>query len=200
MNSRYRVCWCVLFSAVLFVRAAAAQKAGGKADGKSPSKTVARVTLGSGSGTPGKSVVVPLYFTPLQGVNVGRLKLKVEFVSANVKFSRIDKGIAADMGKVEVSAELKEGKNAKGVDTSTVTVLASPTSESPNNALPQGLLGYLTMQISESARPANIGLHATAESAEPGTNKLQEVQAVDAKIEVIAPGSEPMVDCFFFSH
>jgi hypothetical protein len=74
---------------------AAAQEQPGEAE-QAPidPKVTSRVTLGSSSGTPGTSLVVPIYFTPAEGLQVGRLKLDVNFVSTNLKFSKLDAGIA----------------------------------------------------------------------------------------------------------
>ncbi|MBI4465414.1 MAG: hypothetical protein HY647_11975, partial [Acidobacteria bacterium] len=88
-------------------------------------KRTTRVTLGSTAGTPGTSVVVPVYFTPAEGLQVGSLKLMVDFVSANLKFSRLDPGITAEMGNVKMNSEAKEGKNEKGVESTTLSITAS---------------------------------------------------------------------------
>ncbi|MBI1955497.1 MAG: hypothetical protein HYS38_03800 [Acidobacteria bacterium] len=161
-----------------------------------------RITLGSSSGTPGTSVVVPIYFTPLEGVEVGRLKLTVDFVSRNLKYSKMDPGIAAEMGKVDLSTEAKEGKNEQDLETTTLTITASfLTPEPPDKGVPSGLLGYLTLKINDDARTASISLRAAAEAAELKTNKpIENVQAVSATVDVLAPGSQPLVTCFIFSH
>lgn len=189
--------WSLMAAALLFPAAAQEQE-------DYDPKTTTRVTLGSSSGTPGTSVVVPIYFMPAEGVEVGRLKLDMSFVSASLKFSKIDAGIAAELGNVDLSNELKVGENEKGLETSTLTIIASFLSpEPPQKGIPAGLLGYLTMRIDEDARPASISLHATAEAAELGSNKpLENLRAFDAKVDVLVTGSElePMVVCFFFSH
>lgn len=166
-----------------------------------PKKTT-RVTLGSTSGTPGTAVVVPIYFTPAEGKEVGRMKLDVNFVSRNLKFTRLDAGIAAEMGGVDLRPEAKESKNAEGLENTTLAIVASFAGpEPPQKGIPPGLLGYLTFQISENARPANIAMRAAVEAVELGTNKpIEDLRAFDAQVDVLAPGSEPMVVCFFFTH
>ncbi|MBI3894878.1 MAG: hypothetical protein HY313_03000 [Acidobacteria bacterium] len=160
-----------------------------------------RVTLGSSSGTPGTSVVVPIYFTPVEGSEVGRLKMTIDFVSKNLKYSKLDPGIAAEMGKVDLNTEAKEGKNDQDLETTTLTVIASfLTPTPPDKGIPSGLLGYLTLKINDDARTANIKLNTTAEAAELKTNKSIDVQATSATVEVLAPGSEPLVTCFIFTH
>lgn len=164
-------------------------------------KTTTRLTLGSTSGTPGTSAVVPLYFTPAENAATGRLKLEVNFVSRNLKFVRLEPGIAAELGNVTLHTEVREGKNEQGVETSTLTVEASAPADAPQKGIPSGLLGYLTLQIIEEARPANINLRASAEAMEAGANRpLADVRAFGAQVEVLAPGTQPMVVCFFFSH
>lgn len=161
-----------------------------------------RVTLGSSSGTPDTSVVVPVYFTPLEGVEVGRLKITVDFVSKNLKYSKMDPGIAAEMGKVDLSTEVKEGKNEQGLETTILTITASfLTPEPPAKGIPSGLLGYLTLNINADAREANINLKAAAEATELKTNKpIENLQASSATVDVLAPGTLPLVVCFIFSH
>ena len=164
--------------------------------------TTTRVTLGSSSGTPGTMLIVPIYMTPAQGVAVGRLQLGVNFVSANLKFSKLERGIAAEMGNVEISTDLQVGENDDGVETSTLTITASFSSEEPPaEGIPSGLLAYLTLRIEEEGRQATITLRASAEGSELGTNKpLEDLRVVDSTVNVLAPGTEPIVACFFFTH
>lgn len=193
----------VMMSLAGLVRFAAAQDQKQEAKQEQmDAKNTTRVTLGGTSGTPGTSVVVPIYFTPAEGKEVGSLKLGVNFISRNVKYSRLDAGIAAEMGGVDLHPEIKEGKNEQGLETTAVTIVASfPGPTPPPKGIPAGLLGYLTFQISESAKPASIALRATVEATELGANKpVQNLRAFDAQLDVIAPGSEPMVVCFFFTH
>ena len=160
------------------------------------------VVLGGTSGSPGQSVVVPIYLSPPEGVEVGRLKLEVTFVSVNLKHEKTEPGIAADMGDAKVNGDVTAGKNDQGVETSTVTVTVNaPSSGTPPKGIPAGLLAYLTLQISEKGRPATIALRTKLEATELGSGKrLDQLKAADAEVEVIAPGSEPAVTCFFFTH
>ena len=165
-------------------------------------KTTTRVTLGNTTGTPGTTAVVPVYFTPPEGTEVGRMKLEVNFVSRNLTYTKLDAGISAEMGNVNLRAETKESKNAQGLENTTLTLVASFTqSEPPKKGIPSGLLGYFTFQISDSARPATIALRTTVEASELGSTKpMADVRAFDGQVEVVAPGSQPSVACFFFTH
>ncbi len=194
-----RFCLWLQIGAGLLCQAAAAQEESGKAQEKEPidTKTTTRVTLGSSSGTPGTSVVVPIYFTPAEGVQVGHLKVEVSFVSANLKFDKVERGIAAEMGDVDLKNDLKVSKNDKDVETSTLQVTAAAPEK---KTIPAGLLGYITLKINETGRPANITMRATVEGADTASKPLTKIRAFDAQVEVLAPGTQPAVACFFFSH
>ena len=199
------ICIAILSSIAalaLLCEATAQEQSGGAKQQEIDPKTTTSVTLGSTLGTRGELVVVPIYFTPAQGVEVGRLKLDVNFVSASLKFSRLERGIAAESGNVDLSSDLKLGKNEKGVETSTVTITASFLSPNPpEKGIPAGLLGFLIMRVDEEGRPASITLHASAEATELGKNQpLQNLRAFDAKVDIIVSGAQPYGACFFFTH
>jgi hypothetical protein len=184
----------VLFAAVLSPEGGNAQDAGG---GKPDAKSLPRITLGDSEGSPGETMVVPIYFAKAERVEVGSLKLVVRFVSKNLTFSKVSRGVAAESGNIEVKAEAKEGKNEKDLETTELTV----TAEAGKQGLPGGLLGYITLNVGEKAGPANIMMRTSGEATELGTKKpIPSFSTVDAEIAVLAPGSEPLISCYFFSH
>ena len=195
--------WTIVLSTVLY-QTAAAQENPAKSQEREPidAKTITRVALGPNTGNPGSSVAVPIYFVPAERVEVGSLKLEVNFVSINMKFTKLDPGIAAETGKITLASDVKLGKNDKDLETSTVTVLVSlPSGQPAKKGFATGLLGYINLKISKTARTAKITLRATAEGTELGSGKpLKNVQAFDAQVEVLAPGTLPAPACFFFSH
>jgi hypothetical protein len=166
------------------------------------SKAVTRIALGSTTAANSESVVLPVYFTPGEGVEVGHLTMRVNFVSANLKFEKIERGIAAELGKLDLSNEVTAGKNEKDVETTTVTISAGvPSSETGKKGMAAGLLAYLLLKVSDTARPASITLRTTAEATELGTKKvIDKLQVTEGVVEVQAPGSLPVVSCFFFTH
>jgi len=161
-----------------------------------------RVALGSTSGQPGTAVVVPIYFTPSPGTRVGYLKIGVNFVSRNLQYTKIERGVAAEFGHVDLKAEIKDSKNEQGLEISDLTIETSFTSpEPPPQGINSGLLGYINFQIKESAGPAAITLRVSAEGKELGTDKLiQNMSLAEGQVMVIEEGSQPAVLCFFFSH
>jgi len=193
-----------LILAVSFLRIATAQGESepGDKQGEIDPKITTRVTLGDTAGTPGTSVVVPIYFTPAQNTEVGKLRVEVNYVAANVKFEKLDSGIVTETGNVDLRTEVKDGKNDKGVATQTVVITTSLSQpEAQKTGIPAGLLAYLALDVSETARPATITLRATAEGNVLGTNQpLANIRTFDAHLVVQVPGTLPTVSCFFFSH
>ena len=160
-----------------------------------------RVTLGGTSGTPGNGVVVPVYFTPQRGVAVGRLHLEVTYVSVNMKFSKLDKGIAAELGGVDVAIEVQEGKNDKNLATQTLVINASFLEpQPPPTGIPSGLLAYITLNISDEGRPASISMTPTVEGTLVSGEPVPNLRAIPAQVDVLAPGTQPLISCFFFTH
>ncbi len=165
-----------------------------------PAKT--RVRIESANAIPGASFSTPVYFTPGKGAAVGRLKIEVNFVSANLKFVKLDHGLLVEKHDLELKSELKTDQNEKGVETSTVMILASfPSAASPKEGISDGVLAYLVFRVDEKGRPAKIALRVDAEATDLKTNKpMQNLQALNAEVDVYAPGNLPTVTCFFFSH
>src|ERR1051325_6699792 len=71
----------------------------------------ANIVLGGTSGEPGEEVVVPVYLTPPEGISIGKLDLEITFVSVNLKYEKIESGIAADMAGAKVTGDTTGGKN-----------------------------------------------------------------------------------------
>lgn len=193
--------WNVLLLA-LFCHVAVAQLQDEEDKPDPQAKKFTRVALGNVNAVPGQAVVIPIYFTPAEGVKVGSLKIEITFVSVNMKYQKLERGIAAEIGNVDLKSEVKPGKNEKGVETSTLKIQTSQSSSEPSQqGIHEGLLAYMTLQVSETARPAVITLRVAAEAGDLKTNKpLKNVQTPDAQVEVFAPGTQPAVSCFFFSH
>jgi hypothetical protein len=164
-------------------------------------ETTTRVTLGGTSGTPGSSVVVPIYFSPARDVAVGRLQLEVTYVSLRLKFSKLDKGIAAELGGVDVAVEARNGKNEQGLDTQTLVITASFLSpQPPATGIPSGLLAYVILDIGNDERPASITLRPSAEATLVSGGPVPNLRAFETQVDVLAPGTQPLLSCFFFTH
>src|SRR5262249_55585538 len=116
-----------------------------------------RVAVASNSGPPGSAVVIPIYFTPAAGAEIGSLKVEISFVSVNLKFSGVERGVSAKLPNLDFTSDVKEGKNAKGIETSTVSIHATlrPVAGRSKGIL-AGALAYLDLRISAKANAATI--------------------------------------------
>jgi hypothetical protein len=202
-SAAWKLCFGSVLLVGLFSRVAAAQFEDTEDEKPDPeAKKFTRVMLRNTDATPGQSIVVPIYFTPAEGVAVGHLKITVTFVSVNMKFLKMERGIAAEISDIELKTSVKEGKNDRGVETSTLTIVtANSSSEPPKEGIHDGLFAYMTLKLSDTARPAVIKLNTVAEAKELGTNNpVKNLQTAEAQVEVFAPGTQPAVSCFFFSH
>lgn len=165
-------------------------------------ETTTRLTLGGASGTPGSGVVVPVYFTPAQGVAVARLRIEVTYVSVSLRYADLDRGIAAELGSVDVAIDVEEGRNEQDLDTQTLTITASfGNADPPATGIPSGLLAYITMDITDDGRPASVSLRPTVEATLVGSgDPVPNLRAFETQVDVLAPGTEPLISCFFFTH
>lgn len=158
--------------------------------------TATSVSVGSNSGVPGTAIVIPIRFVPAPAVKVSRLKLKLSFPSARLKFEKLEPGLEAKSGNLKVSSTVHTGKDEKRSPVSILTVLAS----SPR-AIQPGFLAYLNFWIKASCPPGPVPLRVTAEANQAGTGEpLPHVHAADGHVLVHSPDEPPSFSCFFFSH
>ena len=163
---------------------------------------IARVSLGMASGNAGEVIVVPLYFTPTESVEVGRLELVITYVSVNLKFSKLDLATAAGAAGVDLHSGLKDIKNKDGTDSQVLNIVTSVSSSKPSQkGIPRGVLAYVTLQISTDARSASITLRGSGEVGELGSNQpLKKLKSFETKVDVFGSGAQPLITCFFFTH
>ena len=161
------------------------------------------IVLGSAYGTPGEFVVIPLRFQLAEGTQVGRLKLEVTFPSAYLKFEKLERGIASDVGNLILNSEVTPGKAGTGDENSKLTILGSllplsSSNEPRSKTVPAGSLATLTFRIAEDWGPTTIQLKTSGEATEPGSNMpLKKFQTIDGTVDLLVPGG---MGCFFFSH
>jgi len=77
---------------------------------QAPAEVVPRVSLAELNGTPGSSLMLPLYFTPDPKNPVRSITVDIEFVSNNLKFDHASNGTAADQVGAAITTALTEGK------------------------------------------------------------------------------------------
>jgi hypothetical protein len=189
-----RVAARLVFGILLPVTLAAQESAG----------PVPRVGLAELGGTPGASLMMPLYFTPDTSKPLRSLELDIEYISNNLKFQKASPGIAAEQVSANIQTSVTEGApEANGLVRSKLHLKATLPDETAKDGLPDGLLAYLLFQISLDAKPFSLRLTPTVVSAEDASTPPQKVANVATEpglvsIEVL--DVMPEATCFFFSH
>jgi len=168
------------------------------------SGTVPRVGLAELSGTPGSSLMMPLYFTPDPKAPLHSISVDIEFVSNNLQFQKASKGVASEQANAEIVTSVTDGQpDDKGITRSKLHVTASLTGPTPKEGLPDGLLAYLLFQISLDAKPFSIKLTPAVVSAEDMSTppkKIANVGTEPGLVVVQLLDVMPEATCFFFSH
>ncbi len=163
-----------------------------------------RISLGSQTGTPGTSIVIPLYYTPPEGGDLRSLAVEVEWVSKNLQFVRSERGISAESIGADVAGKVTgTQKDDKGIEHSTLRIDASVVEENPKRGIPEGLLAYLTFKISSEAQAFAIELRPkllAATEIGPAGKKISQAEVENGRVGVELPGLPPYVTCFLFSH
>src|SRR5690242_8803098 len=85
-RAKFLQCLALLLGLFMLVSNARAQQA---SPNRKRSESPSVITVGSSAAAPGDLVVAPVYFTPAEGAQVGKLKVVITFVSANLKFSKV---------------------------------------------------------------------------------------------------------------
>ena len=174
------------------------------AGGEQSPRTIPRIVLGAQTATPGVNVVIALYYTPAQGVELRSLVVEVEWVSKHLQFVRSQRGIAAEMIGANIDSKVTGTRtDSESLERSTLRINASVVEENPKRGLPEGLLAYLTFRVSPDAQPFAIELRPTLISAldiSSPARKIAEAEMENGKVGVELPGLPPYVTCFFFTH
>ncbi|MBI4478697.1 MAG: hypothetical protein HY651_01630 [Acidobacteria bacterium] len=204
-SARVRLLAGVWLAASFFVSTTAPRLAAAVwQDQSASSGVVPLVALAELSGTPGASLMVPLYFTPDLQTPLRSLTVDIEFVSNNLKFQKASRGVAAEQANVDITTSVTDAPaDDKGVTRSKLRVTASLTGQTPNEGMPDGLLAYLLFQISLEAKPFAIKLTPTIISAEDFSNppkKIAKVGTEPGLVTVEVLDVMPEATCFFFTH
>ena len=187
---RHMLMVCVVLIAILISAAyAPAQNSKGAAG---------NVILGTVAGERGTSVAIPVYYESKDDAAVRSVHLDVDFISNSIKFSKAEKGIAAEVQDYELKAETEPLPNDDQGRSRTRIKIDVAVTEA-GKALPQGLWSYLDFEIPPEAKPFAISLNPSSVSAKDVSEKPAQVVAEAGKVIVSVP-AEPLAGCFFFAH
>ncbi len=201
MNRRVKQALIAWLAAALLLAAGgplvstgAAQDSGDAAEAPPPP----RVSVGDITGTPGASLMIPLYYTPDPDNPMKSITVEIDYVSNNLKYSKLSPGLAAERVNADIAGVLTDGTpNEDNITRSTLRVDASVMGNDP---LPEGLLAYLLFQISLEAKPFAIQMNTSVSSAQNMQGEAADVNAQDGLVVVELLDAVPEATCFFFTH
>lgn len=171
------------------------------APGEEPPPPPPRVAMGEITGTPGSSLMLPLYFTPDPKMPVKDMTVDIDFVSNTLKFQKLSPGVASEEAGATVKGEVVEGKaDDRGITRSKLTVTASLPADKASAGLPDGLLAYLLFQVALEAKPFAIRMATTVKSAADPQAKPVKVNAQNGLVVLELMDMMPEATCFFFTH
>jgi hypothetical protein len=161
---------------------------------------VASITLGSGTGTPGEDVAIPLYLTTGGDQKWTRIVTLVEY-PASLTYRRINASEVAVAAGVSVRAT--EPSPPAGSQKKRLEVRIEG---GKGKAVPEGIMGSIFFHIDQEAKPQMFSL-PLAEVKGLGQGSQQEVplRGNPGSVAIYAPGTEPtgpstLMGCFFFTH
>jgi hypothetical protein len=170
------------------------------------SDKVPRVSLSEITGTPGASLMVPLYFTPDPKNPLRSISVDIEYVANSLEFQKASLGAAAETARVDVATDVTMSPpDDKNIKRAKLHLKASATSQTPATGLPDGLLAYLLFQISLEAKPFAVKMTTTVSGAEsmtapPKAVDVAQIGKEDGLVVVEALDVMPEATCFFFTH
>ncbi len=165
-----------------------------------PASAASSVILGTVAGERGSTASIPVYYEPGKNTRLLSLHVEVDFVSNSVKFTKADKGLAAQNQDYDISAEAKElPPDDKKIIHTRLHLDFTASGSDPKKSLPEGLLTFLNFNIPMEAKPFSISLKPITITAEDTSKKPVKVAGEAGKIIVSDP-DVPLVGCFFFSH
>jgi hypothetical protein len=170
--------------------------------GNSASQGTPRIALGETDGSPGGTVMVPVYFTPDRKTPLRSISIEIDYVSNSLKFQKTSIADAAEQAGATVSATSEgETKDDKGVARSELRLSVSLPDQQVKEGIPEGLLTFLMFDIAITAKPFAIKLTPTLVSAEDlEGKKMADVRVGPGMVAVQGTNITPDATCFFFTH
>ena len=167
-------------------------------------ETVPRVSVGEITGTPGASLMLPLYYTADPNVPLRSLTIEIDYVSNNLEFNKASRGVVTEKVGADVTATLIEGTpDENGLTRSKLQIATSLAEQNPQEGIPSGLLAFLLFRINPKAKPFAIRLNTSVVLAEDLQSPPQEVTQIAATpglVVVELADVLPEATCFFFTH
>lgn len=162
---------------------------------ESPETT--HVVISPTAGLPGQEIALPIYLETAAGVEVGSVTLDLVLPDQWISFVAVQGSLVSEMAGARITAELRAGAEDEG---SSVLRVALSTSETGSQvAIPDGLLGFISLALAEEAELGNqivLSAEGSAVTAGPSPVPVDPLTIHDGVISV----GEAIFACFFYMH
>jgi len=155
------------------------------------------IVISPTSGLPGEELSLPIYLEAATGVEVGSIALEVFFPHQLVSFVTIQGSLVSEMVGAQITAEVRA--DAEDESKSVLQVALSTLETGSQPAIPDGLLGFITVRLAEDAQlNTHIVLNSQGSAMTTGPPPGP-VDALTIHDGVISVG-ETVFACFFYMH
>ena len=155
------------------------------------------VVISPTSGLPGQEISLPIYLEAASGVEVGSIALDLVFPNQLISFVMVQGSLVSEMVGAQITAEVRA--DAKDESKSVLKVTLSTLDTGSRQAIPDGLLGFVTVHLAEDAQlDSQIVLTSRGSAMTTGPSP-RPVDALTIHDGVISVG-EVAFACFFYMH
>ena len=155
------------------------------------------VVISPTAGLPGQETSLPIYLEAATGVEVGSIALDLVFPNQLISFVTVQGSLVSEMVGAEITAEVRA--DAEDESKSVLKVTLSIPETGSRQAIPDGLLGFVTVQLAEDAQLDSQIVLKTRGSAMTTGPQPRPVGALTIHDGVISVG-EVVFACFFYMH
>ncbi len=161
------------------------------------SQASTHVVISPTAGLPGQEISLPIYLEAATGVEVGSIALELVFPNQLISFVTVQGSLVSEMVGAKITAEVRA--DAEDESKSVLKVTLSIPGTGSRQAIPDGLLGFVTVQLAEDAQLDSQIVLKTRGSAMTTGPSPRPVGALTIHDGVISVG-EVIFACFFYMH
>ncbi len=155
------------------------------------------VVISPTSGLPGQEISLPIYLEAASGVEVGSIALDLVLPNQMISFVMVQGSLVSEMVGAKITAEVRA--DAQDESKSVLKVTLSTLDTGSRQAIPDGLLGFVTVHLAEDAQlDSQIVLTSRGSAMTTGPSP-RPVDALTIHDGVISVG-EVIFACFFYMH
>lgn len=154
------------------------------------------VVISPTAGLPGQEISLPIYLEAAPGVEVGSIALDLVLPNQRISFVAVQGSLVSEMVGAEITAEVRADAEDESESVLKIT-LSTLETESPQ-AIPDGLLGFVTVALAEDAE-LDTQIVLSSQGSAMTTGPPRPVDPLTIHDGVISVG-EAIFACFFYMH